>query len=178
VLVLRDVLGYRAAEVAGMLGTSDASVNSLLRRARSASDSRLPATGRDRAPLPGSAIERDIVGRFAETVERGDVDGMVALLTRDAWLTMPPLPHAYQGHDAIAAFLRGAEQRRGAPLRAVPVRANGQPALGCYVRTPDAGAARAFSVLALTLGAERISALTWFAGSEGFARFGLPERLR
>ena len=94
VLVLRDVLGYRAAEAAEMLEVSEASVNSLLRRARAAFESRLPAAGRVRAPLPNSKAERDVVARFAETVENGDVDGMVALLTEDAWLTMPPLPHA------------------------------------------------------------------------------------
>ncbi len=120
VLMLRDVLGYRAAEVAEMLDTSEASVNSLLRRARAAFESRLPATGRERAPLPNSKLERDTVERFAETIENGDIDGMVALLTDDAWLTMPPLPHAYQGHDAIGAFLRGADERRGAPIRLVP----------------------------------------------------------
>ena len=147
VLVLRDVLGYRAGEVAEMLETSEASVNSLLRRARAAFESRLPAAGRDRAPLPDSRLERDIVGRFAETVENGDVDGMVALLTDDAWLTMPPLPHAYQGRDAIGAFLRGAEERRGAPLRLVPTRANAQPAFGCYL--PDARDRRRACVLAL-----------------------------
>ena len=98
-----------------MLETSEASVNSLLRRARSAFESRLPATGRDRAPVPDSKLEREIVGRFAEAVESGDVDGMVALLTDDAWLTMPPLPHAYQGLDAIGTFLR--DERSGAARR-------------------------------------------------------------
>src|SRR5689334_18584562 len=133
VLMLRDVLGYRAAEVAEMLETSEASVNSLLRRARAAFESRLPATERARAPLPNSKLERDIVGRFAEAVENGDIDGMVALLTDDAWVTMPPLPHAYQGHKAITAFMRGSAARRGAPLRLVATRANGQPAFGCYL---------------------------------------------
>ena len=126
-------------------------VNSLLRRARAAFESRLPAAGRERAPLPDSKLERDIVGRFAEAVEDGDVDGMVALLTDDAWLTMPPLPHAYQGRDAIGAFLGGAEQRRGAPLRVVATHANGQPAFGCYLSAPETGVARAFSLLVLTL---------------------------
>src|SRR6476619_1560348 len=147
VLMLRDVLGYRAREVAQMLDTSDAAVHSLLRRARAAFESRLPAAGRDRAPLPDSRLEREIVGRFAEAVEDGDVDRMVALLTDDAWLTMPPLPHAYQGHDAIGAFLGGAERRRGAPLRVVATRANGQPAFGCYLSAPETGVARAFSLL-------------------------------
>ena len=178
VLMLRDVLGYRAAEVAEMLQTSPASVNSLLRRARTAFESRLPATGRERAPLPDSKPERDIVGRFAETVESGDIDGMVALLTDDAWLTMPPLPHAYQGRDAIGGFLRGAEERRGAPMRLVPTRANTQPAFGGYVSAPDGDAARAFSLFVLTLREDLISAITWFAETGIFPQFGLPRILR
>ena len=178
VLVLRDVLGYRAAEVAEMLETSTASVNSLLRRARAAFESRLPATGRERAPLPGSQLERDIVGRFAETVEDGDVDGMVALLTDDAWLTMPPLPHAYQGRRAIRTFLRGAEERRGAPLHLVPTRANKQPAFGCYLSVPETDVARAYALFVLTLEGDEVSAITWFADSSLFAQFGLPRMLR
>ena len=177
VLVLRDVLGYRAAEVAEMLETSEASVNNLLRRARAAFESRLPAAGRDRAPLPTSKLERDLVGRFAESVENGDIDGMVALLTDDAWLTMPPLPHAYQGRNAIGAFLRGAADRRGAPLRLVPTRANTQPAFGCYLAVPGTDVARAFSIFVLTLEGAHISAITWFAGSSVFPEFGLPRTL-
>jgi RNA polymerase sigma-70 factor (TIGR02960 family) len=178
VLLLRDVLGYRAAEVAGMLSTSESSVNSLLRRARAAFESRLPAATRERAPLPNSKREREIVGRFAETVENGDIDAMVELLTDDAWLTMPPLPHAYQGPDTIGSFLRGAEQRRAAPLRLVPTRANTQPAFGCYLPLPDTDVARAYALLVLTLEDEKISAITWFADSSVFAHFGLPRTLR
>ena len=178
VLVLRDVLGYRAGEVAEMLDTTEVSVNSLLRRARAAFDSRLPATGRDRAPLPDSKLEREIVGRFAETVENGDTDGIVALLSDEAWLTMPPLPHAYQGREAIGAFLRGAAERRGAPMRLLPTRANTQPAFGCYLSTSEGEAARGFSLLVLTLEGEQISAITWFADSSMFPHFGLPRMLR
>jgi RNA polymerase sigma-70 factor (TIGR02960 family) len=178
VLVLRDVLGYRAGEVAEMLETSDASVNNLLRRARAAFDSRLPATERERAPLPNSKLERDVVGRFADAVENGEINGMVALLTDEAWLTMPPLPHAYQGRDAISAFLRGAEERRGAPMRLVPTRANTQPAFGCYLCVNETGLARGFSLLVLTLEGEQISAVTWFADSSVFPQFGLPRMLR
>jgi RNA polymerase sigma-70 factor (TIGR02960 family) len=178
VLVMRDVLGFRAAEVAEMLQTSQASVNSLLRRAREAFESRLPAAGRERAPLPASNVEREIVGRFADTVEAGDIDGMVALLTDDAWLTMPPLPHAYQGRDAIGAFLRGAEERRGVPLRLVPARANTQPAFGSYLPVPRSDAARAFALFVLTLERDRISAITWFADTSVFPQFGLPGMLR
>jgi RNA polymerase sigma-70 factor (TIGR02960 family) len=177
VLVLRDVLGYRAGEVAEMLETSEASVNNLLRRARAAFETRLPASGRERAPLPNSKLERDIVGRFAETVEDGDIDGMVALLTEDAWVTMPPLPHAYQGHDAIGAFLRGSAERRGAPMRLVATRANTQPAFGCYLPVPDTDIARAYALFVLTLEGEHISAITWFADSGVFSQFGLPRML-
>jgi RNA polymerase sigma-70 factor, ECF subfamily len=177
VLVLRDVLGYRAAEVAEMLQTSNASVNSLLRRARSAFESRLPAAGRERAPLPDSRLERDVLGRFAETVENGDVAGMVALLTDDAWLTMPPLPHAYQGHAAIDAFLRGAAERRGAPMQLVPTRANTQPAFGCYVPLPETDVARAYALFVLTLEGDRIAAITWFGDSSLLTQLGLPRLL-
>jgi RNA polymerase sigma-70 factor (TIGR02960 family) len=178
VLVLRDVLGYRSAEVAAMLDTTEASVNNLLRRARAAFESRLPASGRERAPLPNSKRERDVVGRFADTVETGDVEAMVALLTDDAWLTMPPLPHAYHGRDAIGAFLRGADERRGALMRLVPTRANTQPAFGCYLPVPETDVARAFSLFVLTLEGDQISAITWFADSSVFPQFGLPRMLR
>ena len=177
VLVLRDVLGYRAAEAAELLETTEASVNNLLRRARAAFESRLPATGRERAPLPNSKAERDLVGRFAETVEAGDIDGMVALLTDDAWVTMPPLPHAYQGRAAISAFLRGSAERRGAPLRLVPTHANGQPAFGCYLRVSETEVARAYALFVLTLEGDQISAITWFADSSVLPRLGLPRML-
>jgi RNA polymerase sigma-70 factor (ECF subfamily) len=177
VLVLRDVLGYRTGEVAEMLETTGTAVNSLLRRARAAFESRLPATGRDRAPLPSSKLERDLVGSFVETVENGDIDGMLTLLTDDAWLTMPPLPHAYQGQVAIGAFLRGADERRGAPLRLVATRANTQPAFGCYLPVPDTGILRAYAMLVLTLDGSGISAITWFADSNVLSSFGLPRTL-
>jgi RNA polymerase sigma-70 factor, ECF subfamily len=177
VLVLRDVLGYRAAEAAELLETSEASVNNRLRRARAAFESRLPATGRERAPLPNSRLERELVRRFSEAVEAGDIEGMVALLTEDAWVTMPPLPHAYQGHDVITGFLRGTAKRRGAPLRLVPTRANGQPAFGCYLRASDAEVSRAYALFVLTLAGDQISAVTWFGDSGVLARFGLPRML-
>jgi hypothetical protein len=138
----------------------------------------LPDRRRDRAPLPESQLERDVVGHFAEAIESGDVEAMVTLLTDDAWLTMPPLPHAYQGRGAIGAFLRGAEDRRGAPMRLVATRANGQPACGCYLSTPETDVAPAFSLFVLTLEGEHISAITWFADSSVFPRFGLPRMLR
>jgi RNA polymerase sigma-70 factor (TIGR02960 family) len=178
VLVLRDVLGFRAAEVAEMLETSEASVNSLLRRARAAFETRLPAAGRERAPLPSSKVEQEVVGRLADAFEAGDIDGVVALLTDDAWLTMPPEPYEYQGHAAVAAFLEDRAVRRGASLRLVPTRANGQPAFGCYFPVPQTTIARPYGLLVLTLEGEQISAMTWFADSSVFPLFGLPRTLR
>jgi RNA polymerase sigma-70 factor, ECF subfamily len=178
VLVLRDVLGFRAGEVADMLDSTEASVNSLLRRARAAFESRLPATGRERAPLPNSKRERDIVGRFADAVEAGDVDGMVALLTDDAWVTMPPEPYEYQGPNAIRALLLNMEIRRGVPLRLVPTRANTQPAFGCYLPSPQTDIARPYGLFVLTLQGDKISAITRFTDSSVFPIFGLPRKLR
>jgi RNA polymerase sigma-70 factor (TIGR02960 family) len=106
VLVLRDVLGLRAAEVAEILDASPASVNSALLRARATLETRLGPDRRDRAPLPRSRRERELVGRFVHPFEGGDIDGVTELLTDDAWLTMPPEPFEYQGRAAIASFLR------------------------------------------------------------------------
>ena len=177
-LVLRDVLGYRADEVAEMLDTRPASVNSLLRRARSAFDARLPATDRDRAPLPHSRREREIVGRFADAVQAGNTESVVALLTDDAWLTMPPEPYEYQGPAAISAFLHDRADRRGAPLRLVPIRANNQPAFGCYVQASHTEVGRPYGLLVLTLQDNRISAITWFSDGSVFPHFGLPRILQ
>jgi RNA polymerase sigma-70 factor, ECF subfamily len=177
VLVLRDVLGYRAEEVAEMLDTTAPSVNSLLRRARAAFESRLPAAQRERAPLPDSKRERDIVGRFAEAIQTGDIDGVVALLTDEAWLTMPPEPYEYQGPARIGSFLRDRTTARGAPLL-VPTRANTQPAFGAYFRPPQTEIARLYGMLVLTLEGQQISAITWFGGNSAFPHFGLPRILR
>ena len=177
VLVLRDVLGFRAAELADMLDSTEPAVNSLLRRAREAFEARLPVSGRERAPLPNSKVERDIVGRFADAIQRGDIDDVVALLTDDAWLTMPPEPYEYQGPAAIGAFLRDRTALRGAPVL-VPTRANTQPAFGCYFPSPQTDVGRLYALLVLTLEGERISAITWFGGSSFFPHFGLPRILR
>jgi len=176
-LVLRDVLGFRASEVAEMLESSDAAVKSALQRARATLDERVPAGGRERAPAPRSARELELVARFASAVEDGDTNGIVAMLTDDAWLTMPPEPYEYQGGPAIATFLRDRETRRGASLRLVPTRANGQPAFGCYLPDGQAPIARAYGLMVLTLDEDRISAITWFAERSLMPRFGLPRTL-
>jgi RNA polymerase sigma-70 factor (TIGR02960 family) len=175
VLVLRDVLGFRAAEVAEMLESSEVSVNSALQRARATLESRLP--DRERASLPRLSRERELVARFADAVESGDVDGMVSLLTDDALLTMPPLPLEYQGREAIAAFLRYREEARGTPLRVVPARANTQPAFACYTPDAQAGIARPAGLFVLTLEGDAAGAITWFADTALFGYFGLPRTL-
>jgi len=177
VLVLRDVLGFHAAEVADMLESSEVSVNSALQRARATLESRRPAD-RERAPLPRSPGERELVSRFADAVQSGDVDGMVSLLTDDALLKMPPLSLEYQGHEAIAGFLSYREEARGTPLRVVPTQANTQPAFGCYLPDAQAGIARAAGLFVLTLEGDAAAAITWFANTALFGHFGLARTLR
>ncbi len=176
-LVLRDVLGFRTAEVADMLGSTEASVKGALRRARAALDARIPAGSREAAPLPGSPRERELVGRFAEAIQRGDTDGVVSLLTDQARLTMPPQPYDYQGHAAIGRFLDERARLLHARLRLVPTRANGQPAFGCYLPDAHAAIVRAYGLMVLTLDSERISAITWFGDRGLFPHFGLPRLL-
>jgi RNA polymerase sigma-70 factor (ECF subfamily) len=175
VLVLRDVLGFRAAEVADLLGTTQPAVTSALQRARAGLESGLPDADEAPAPLPGSPGERELVGRFADAVESGDVPGVVALLTDDAWLRMPPQPFEYQGHEAIAHFLDDRADVRGRPLRLVPTRANGQPAFGCYLPDTAAGIVRPYGLMVLTLAADRVSTITWFGDTALFRHFGLPD---
>ncbi len=176
-LVLRDVLGFRTARVAEMLDTGEASVKGALQRARAALRARLPAADRDRPPRPNSASERQLVGRFADAFQRGDVDEVVALLTDDALLTMPPWPLEYQGHEAIAAYLSYRAALRGT-LLVVPTRANTQPALGCYLPDAQSAIARPYGLIVLTLAGDRIAAITRFGDTAHFERFGLPRTLR
>jgi RNA polymerase sigma-70 factor (TIGR02960 family) len=174
VLVLRDVLGFRAGEVAEMLGVSEASVTSALHRARSA----LEPPPLEQAPLPDSATERELVARFTSAFERGDVRGVVELLTADALLTMPPEPLEYEGPAAIAAFLSTVPAGGRLDLfRLVPTRANGQPAFGCYLRDAHAPIAHAYGLMVLTLHGDRIAAITGFPDTSVFPHFGLPRTL-
>jgi RNA polymerase sigma-70 factor (ECF subfamily) len=173
-LVLADVLGFRTAEVAAMLDTGELSVKGALQRARATLRARRPAADRERAPQPSSAGERELVGRFADAVQSGDLEAMVALLTDDALLTMPPQPLEYEGHDAIAAFMRQRAELRGAPLRFVATRANTQPAFACYLPDAHAAVARPYGLFVLTLEGEAIAAITWFSDTAIFGAFGLP----
>jgi RNA polymerase sigma-70 factor (TIGR02960 family) len=176
-LVLHDVLGFRTAEVADMLASTQASVKGALRRARATLDARIPAGSREAAPLPRSPREQDLAGRFAGAIERGDTGSVVSLLTSQARLTMPPEPHEYQGRAAIARFLNQRAGRLGAQLTLVPTRANGQPAFGCYFPDPHAAIVRSYGLLVLTLEDESICAITWFGDRSLFPHFGLPRTL-
>jgi RNA polymerase sigma-70 factor (ECF subfamily) len=177
VLVLRDVLGFRAAEAADMLDSSEVSVNSALQRARAALQTRLPAD-RERAPLPRSPRERELVARFADAFEHDDIDRVVTLLTDDASVTMPPEPQEYQGRTAIATFLQNRVAARGGrAIRLVPTRANTQPAFGHYTQDAHAPIARASGLLVLTLEGDRIAAITRFHDGGVLPHFGLPRTL-
>ena len=178
VLLLRDALGFRSPEVADILDSSEASVNSALQRARATMTTALPGRDRDRAALPRSAKERELAQRFAAAYAEDDVDGVVALLTDDAWFTMPPATLEYQGPVAIASFLAQSSRYRGeAHVRLVPTRANGQPAFGCYVPDEHGGICHAHGVLVLTLEGMRVSAITRFVDSGLLPHFVLPRTL-
>jgi RNA polymerase sigma-70 factor (TIGR02960 family) len=175
VLVLRDVLGFRSAEVAELLSMSGASVNSALQRARATMAHSLPGPDRERAPLPRSARERGVADRFAAAFAGGDVDGVVSLLTDDAWLTMPPVTLEYYGPVAIGRFLRDSGAWRGhRAYRLIPTRANGQPAYGFYIEDEYEPVFRGHGMVVLTLEGERISAITRFIDNGVMRWFGLP----
>jgi RNA polymerase sigma-70 factor (ECF subfamily) len=177
VLILRDVLGFRASEVAGMLDTTVESVTSALKRARAALGSRLGADGsREPPPLPNSPAEAELVAGLTRAYEAGDVDGLVALLTEDVLLAMPPVPLQYQGLELAARFHAAVTFRQGRTYQLVPTRANGQLAFGAYLRDPSGGPCHAMGLLVLTLAGNRICAITRFDNSV-LPRFGLPRSL-
>ena len=167
VLILRDVLGFPATEVAGMLGTTVESVKGSLKRARAA----LPAA----APVVVSAAEDPIVARFVRAWEAADIDALVELLTDDVFMAMPPMPFEYVGPAAVAAF-SAAIFAAGRRFDLVPARANGQPAFGAYLRTPN-GLGLGAGLYVLTVTGGRISALTRFENTV-LESFGLPQVVR
>jgi RNA polymerase sigma-70 factor (TIGR02960 family) len=174
VLVLRDVLGFRLAEVAATLEVGEGSAKGALQRARATLARRFDEGPQRAAPQPSSAAERRLVQRLAQAIEEGDVAAVVSLLADDAWLTMPPQPFEYQGHDAIASFLGHRIEMQPHRLSVVPTRANTQPALGCYQRGTSEDTTRPYGLLVLTLSGAQISDLTWFGDTTAFAAFNLP----
>ena len=174
-LVLRDALGYRAAEAAEILQCSLDTVNGSLKRARAALAGLLPADAIARAPLPGSAAERDAISRFTDAFERGDIAALVAMLTDDARLTMPPWPLGFRGAAAAAGLLSTVVFRGGTRrFLLVPTRANGQPAFACYFTDSEAPAASGNGMIVLSLAGSRIAGVTWFLDNALLPRFGVP----
>jgi RNA polymerase sigma-70 factor (ECF subfamily) len=177
VLILRDVLGFSTSEVAGMVQSSEQSVASALKRARAALAHHTATEHQRPAPPADSPAERRLVAAFVRAFEAGDVDAVVALLTDDAWLTMPPSQLEYEGRELAARFLTVAFRARP-PYhpRLIPTRANGQPAFGMYVRDPHADVLHASGLVVLTLAGQQISMITRFDNST-LSRFGLPRTL-
>jgi RNA polymerase sigma-70 factor (TIGR02960 family) len=174
-LILRDVLGCHANEVADMLDSTVASVNSALKRARARLRRVLPPTSdRESPPAPDSRSEHALVAKFVRAWESGDVDALVALLTADVSVSMPPIPLEYHGRDVVGRFFASIIGRRSHDL--VPTRANGQPAFGAYLRAPAGGIRHGTGLFVLTLVGDRICAMTRFDSSV-LRWFGLPQSL-
>ena len=175
VLILRDVLGFHAAEVAGMLDSTVDSVNSALKRARAGpARAGLPIADREPPPAPGSPAEDAIVARFVSAYESADLDALVALLTDDVFVSMPPIPLEYEGRDVVAGLFASIF-RSGRRFDLVRTRANGQPAFGAYLRDV-AGVRHGVGLIVLTLTGDRIRAMVRF-DSSAFPWFGLPRSL-
>lgn len=175
-LILRDVLGFTAREVADALGTSTTAVNSALQHARTAVQDRVPDQSQQSTLRSlGDERLRAIVAAYTTALERGDVDAIVGMLAEDATWSMPPYPEWYQGHEAIQEFL--VQGPLTVQWRHIATWANGQLAVGCYARNPESGDYRGTVIDVLTLRGEQIGAVTAFVDSELFQRFGLPAAL-
>jgi RNA polymerase sigma-70 factor (TIGR02960 family) len=177
VLVLRDVLGYRAVEVAQMLDATQESVQSALKRARATVDNYLADSGSSRPPRqPDTAAERHLVAQLTDALERADVQALVGLLAEDVRVSMPPAMLEYRGIDVALQFFAAVILRPDLSYRVVPTRANGQPALGMYMADPGTGVYRAYGLHVVTIAGDRIGVVTGFAASV-MPRFGLPRTL-
>ena len=175
VLTLRDVLGFHAHEVADMLDSTVDSVNSALKRARASLQRRRPPTAEHGPPpAPDSPSEQALVAKFVRAYESGDLDALVALLTDDVFISMPPIPLEYEGRDVVARLFASIF-RSGRRVDLVPTRANGQPAFGAYLRA-STGIRHGTGLFVLTLTGDRICAFTRFDNSV-IPWFGLPRSL-
>jgi RNA polymerase sigma-70 factor (ECF subfamily) len=178
VLILRDVLGFSAREVAESLETTPTGVDSALQRARKSVDERLPERSQQAVLRSlGDQGMREIVEGFVDAWERSDVDAVVAILTSDGAITMPPRPSWYRGRDAVASFLGDFPLRRERRWRLVPVRANGQLAFGEYEWDEEREVFAAHSINVLTLQEDGIAEITAFLDTELIPRFGLPDEI-
>jgi RNA polymerase sigma-70 factor (ECF subfamily) len=177
VLVLRDVLGFRASEVATMLDTTEESVTSALKRARRGLSERRADEAHETPAAPGSPEERELIDRLTVAWESNDMDTILAALTDDVWVKMPPMNLEYQGRELATRFFGAVVFRPGHPqFKVVETRANGQPALGFYFVDPVTGLAHAAGILVLTLAGNRVSAITRF-DTAVMDRFGLPRTI-
>jgi RNA polymerase sigma-70 factor (ECF subfamily) len=175
VLILRDVIGFRASEVAQILESTEESVTSALKRARATLQRHLPQPEEGMAaPTPHSDAKRELVERFTRAFEAGDVDGIVALLTADVVLAMPPISFEWLGPELAGRFFRATWTALGSSPRLVATAANGQPAFALYALDPHAGGYQALGLLVLTLAGRDIRAITRFDASV-LPSFGLPQ---
>ena len=174
-LLLLEVLGFSPAEIATMMDTTTASVNSALQRARRIVAEKIPAaTQQQTLRKIGDARVQEIVAGYSTALERGDADALIALLTEDVTWSMPPLPHWYHGLEAVTDFAVRVPLTSCGSWRHLPTSANGQPAVGCYRWNDDAGAHLGWAINVLTLRGDQIAEITSFVGREHFAPFGLP----
>jgi RNA polymerase sigma-70 factor, ECF subfamily len=178
VLILRDVLGFSGAEVATTLETSAASVYSLLQRAHATLEQRLPDRSQQ-ATLRQLGDERlsAIVNRYVDAWAAGDVDAIAEMLAETAILAMPPTASWYSGRDAVIALLRRGPLGGASSWQLVPTSANGQVAMGAYVRSGDSGAYMPYGVTVLRLAGELIEEIDTFRDPSALVRFGLPAHL-
>jgi RNA polymerase sigma-70 factor (ECF subfamily) len=175
-LILRDVLGYHAAEVAYMLDTTQEAVSSALKRARATVDTHLADSSNTDSRRPGTAAEQRIVARFTNALERADLDALIELLVTDVRLSMPPAMVEYRGIETARRVLAAVTFRPGRSHRVVPTHANGAPAFGSYLADPHSGVYRAYCLLVTTTAGDRITAITGFS-TDVMTRFGLPRTL-
>jgi RNA polymerase sigma-70 factor, ECF subfamily len=172
-LIMFDVLGFSAAEIAETMDTTPASVNSALQRARALVAERVPQPSQQSALAAlGDRGQRELVSRYATAFEEHDLDGLLALLTEDATWSMPPLANWYRGHEAITGFLRSGPFT--VQWRHRTTSANGQLAVGCYLRAGQDEEYAAYGLDVLELRGDRIATVVSFLDGEAFGAFGLP----
>jgi RNA polymerase sigma-70 factor (ECF subfamily) len=174
VLILRDVLGWRGAEVAGLLGVSAAAANSLLQRARAHIEQAAPAE--DELIEPADPDRRALLDRYATAFQNADITALMRLLAADAVYEMPPIPTWFAGRRVIGRFLASRIPANPADIQGITTAANGQPALATYLRGGD-GLLRPHALQVLTVAASHITRVTSFQDSGLFPAFGLPDAL-
>jgi RNA polymerase sigma-70 factor (TIGR02960 family) len=176
VLILREVLGFSAAEVARILDTTPASVNSALQRARKTVDERVPETAQQvELGALGPDGRRDLVDAFVSAWERADLEALLELLSEDAQFTMPPLPAWFRGREDVGRFF--AERVFATPWRLLPLRANGQLGFACYILEPGADRFRLGAINVLSFRSGRIVEIASFLDPELHRHFDLPAEL-